>query len=73
MIGLSQADLFGWDTCRAARAKAIADKGQRGGEQYCARWFEALETAYDSSIGLDHEARHWPEEEFRSQSRNGVF
>lgn len=73
MIGISQADLFDWDTFRAARSEAIADKGRLGADQYSARWFDALETAYDSSIALDHEARHWPDEEFRTQSRNEVF
>lgn len=72
-VGLSQAGLFTWDTFRAALAKAIADKGQLGVDEYYARWLDALEAVLESSTGLDHEALHVREEEFRTHARDEVF
>lgn len=72
-VGLSQAGLFTWDSFRAALAKAIADKGQLGVDEYYARWLDALEAVLDASAGLDHEALHAREEEFRTHSRDEVF
>lgn len=72
-VSPSQTGLFSWDTFRAALAKAMADKGQLGVDEYYARWLDALESVLEATTGLDHETLHRREEEFRTHSRDEVF
>ncbi|MGW4336406.1 nitrile hydratase accessory protein [Rhodococcus koreensis] len=72
-VSLSRAGFFTWDTFRAELARAIADKGQNGVDEYYLRWLDALEAALSGTDAVDPDALHSREEEFRTHTREEVF
>lgn len=72
-VTLSQAGFFTWDKFRAELAKAIAEKGQNGPDDYYLRWLDALEAALGGKDLLDEALLHAREHEFRTHIRDEVF
>jgi nitrile hydratase accessory protein len=72
-VSLSQAGFFTWDAFRRELARAIAENGQNGVDEYYLRWLDALEASLAGSDVYDRAALHVREGEFRAHLRDEVF
>lgn len=72
-VSLSQAGFFTWDAFRGELARAIAEQGQNGTDEYYHRWLDALEASLRAGHHLDQDALHAREHEFEHHVRDEVF
>ena len=72
-VGLSWAGYFSWDKFRAELARAIAQNGQSGPDEYYLRWLDALEASMTGTSAYDAEALKAREAEYRNHVRDEVF
>lgn len=72
-VALSQAGYFTWDTFRAELARAIAEHGQNGVDEYYLRWLDALEASLTERAPYSPSSLRDREREYRSHERDEVF
>jgi nitrile hydratase accessory protein len=72
-VSLSRAGYFSWDKFRVELARAIAQNGQSGPDEYYLRWLDALEASMTATGAYDAEALKAREADYRNHVRDEVF